>query len=34
MEDMDKNDVSNNGISEDEDLIMREQNQGKHHLPL
>lgn len=24
MEDMDKNEVSNNGISEDEDLIMRE----------
>ncbi|EKC64937.1 hypothetical protein OBE_06688, partial [human gut metagenome] len=28
MEDMDKNDVSNNGISEDEDLIMREVIQG------
>ena len=28
MEDMDKNEVSNNGISEDEDLIMREVIQG------
>ena len=28
MEDMDKDDVSNNGFSEDEDLIMREVIQG------
>lgn len=28
MEEMDTNDVSNNGISEDEDLMMREVIQG------
>ena len=28
MEDIDKNEVSNNGISEDEDLMMREVIQG------
>ena len=28
MEDIDKNEVSNNGISEDEDLMMREEIQG------
>ena len=28
MEDIDKNEVSNNGISEDEDMMMREVIQG------
>lgn len=40
MEDIDKNEVSDNGISEDEDLMMREVIQGDadlcylHHLSL
>ena len=40
MEDIDKNEVSDNGISEDEDLMMREVIQGDadlcylhHYLP-
>lgn len=32
MEDIDKNEVSDNGISEDEDLMMREVIQGDAYL--